>query len=108
MDAITWLNLVLAIVWATLFMYLLNLRKRVWIARIRLHGDYMYIASRIYKLHAIWGRVARIVAMCDKYNLTPEDKKTVSTLFREVAEIMEESDGEESLRESRGDSVPVG
>lgn len=107
MDAVVWMNVGLGIIWATLFVYLNNLRKRVWYARILLQSDYLYVANRLYKLHTIWGKVADLMAMYRRYNLSPEDKVGIAELFKEVSDIMEEENGEESLREGRRNQVPV-
>lgn len=105
MDAVVWLNVILGIVWATMFIYLNNLRKAVWISRIHLHADYVYVASRLYKLHTIWGRIADIVGIYKGYNLSPRDQESIMTLLKEVSNIMEGENGEEFIREGRGDEI---
>ncbi len=105
MDAVMWLNVVLGIVWATMFIYLNNLRRSVWLSKINLHADYMYVASRLCKLDTIWRSIAKIVGIYRKYDLSPEDQENIMALLNEVSDIMEKENGKEFICEGRGNQI---
>ncbi len=89
MDTVTWVNIGLGVFWGSMFVYLVIERRKIQFMRMMINEDFRMLTYRIHKLRGVWVNMSRALALYDKYEVSPEDKKHLTQLYAMVIEVME-------------------